>query len=102
MMVARHGMSGMCRPEARPVGYGMIGQRTWGYCLERCTKRGATDHTVPYGTGHAYPVPGISCLATLVSSLRDQKSEPKPPMTPTLAPLRLLQGEGLWRQRATG
>jgi len=26
-MVARHGMPGTCRPEARPVGYGMIGWR---------------------------------------------------------------------------
>ena len=27
MKVARHGMPGMCHPEARPVGYGMIGWR---------------------------------------------------------------------------
>ncbi len=26
-MVARHEMPGMCHPEARPVGYGMIGWR---------------------------------------------------------------------------
>jgi hypothetical protein len=43
-----------------------------GYCLRWWTKRGATDHTVPYGTDHVYPLPGISCLATFVSSLRDK------------------------------
>jgi hypothetical protein len=26
MMVAGHGMPGTCRPEARPIGYGMIGR----------------------------------------------------------------------------
>jgi len=35
-------------------------------------KPGATDHTVPYGTDHVRALPGISCLATLVSSLRDK------------------------------
>ena len=35
------------------------------------TNQPCKDHTVPYGTDHVYPLPGISCLATLVSSLWD-------------------------------
>jgi hypothetical protein len=72
MMVARHGMPGMCHPEARPVRYGMIGWRE-GLSSRMVGKRGATDHTVPYGTDHVWPLPGISCLATFVSSLRDKR-----------------------------
>jgi hypothetical protein len=30
-----------------------------------------TDQTVPYGTGCGWRVPGISCLATFIRSLRD-------------------------------
>jgi hypothetical protein len=71
MMVARHEMPGMCHPKARPVGYGMIGWRE-GLCLGWWTKRGATDHTVPYGADRVCSLLGISCLATLVSSLRDK------------------------------
>jgi hypothetical protein len=46
MMVARHEMPGMCQREARPVRYDRLARR--GYDLGRWTKRGATDHTVPY------------------------------------------------------
>ena len=53
MMVAWHEMPGMCDTGARPVGYGTIGWREGGYRVGWYTKRGATDHTVPYGTGHA-------------------------------------------------
>jgi hypothetical protein len=51
MKVARHGMPGMCHPEPRPVGYGMIGGEK-GLLTWMVEKRGATDHTVPYGTDH--------------------------------------------------
>ena len=66
MMVARHEMPGMCHPEARPVGYGMIGWQEVAMISDGWTKRGATNHTVPYGTDHVCPLPGISCLATFV------------------------------------
>jgi hypothetical protein len=49
-MVAWHEMPGMCDPDARPVGYGTIGWSEGGYRVGWYTKRGATDHTVPYGT----------------------------------------------------
>jgi hypothetical protein len=38
---------------------------------------GSTDHTVPYGTGPIFAhAPGSSCLATIVSSLRDKHMVP--------------------------
>ena len=58
--------------KARPVGYGMNGWRGGAIVSIGGQKRDATDHTVPYGTDHVYPLPGISCLATLASSLRDR------------------------------
>ncbi len=54
-----------------PVPYGMIGGEK-GLLSWMVEKRGATDHTVPYGTDHVCLLPGISCLATFVSSLRDK------------------------------
>ena len=45
-----------------------------GFRLACWTNPGATDQTVPYGTDQVWPLPGISCLATLVSSLRDKLS----------------------------
>jgi hypothetical protein len=47
------------------------------YCLGWSTKHGATVHTVPpYGTDPVCPLPGISCQATLVRSLRDEGQFP--------------------------
>jgi hypothetical protein len=55
-MVARHKMPGNLGLRSRPVGNGMIG---WRGVVLRWTadRRGATDHTVPYGTDHVCPFP---------------------------------------------
>ena len=72
MMVARHRMPGMCHPEARPVGYGMIRWReramvsVGGQSLPPQIASAAAE------TDHVCPLPGISCLATLFPSLRDK------------------------------
>jgi hypothetical protein len=70
-MVARHEMPGMCHPKARPVGYGMIGWRDG--AMSRAvdkTWRHRSHRTLRDGS--CLPLPGISCLATFVSSLRDK------------------------------
>jgi len=73
MTVARHEMPGKHPGGTRPVGYGMIGWRAGGPLSRWWTKRGATDHIRRGGDGSCLtPHPGISCLATLVSSLRDK------------------------------
>jgi hypothetical protein len=69
---SRHGMPGKCHPEARPVGNGMIGWRE-GVIVPDGGQSVAPEITpFPYGTDHVRHLPGISCLATVVSSLRDK------------------------------
>jgi hypothetical protein len=71
-MVARHEMPEMCHAEARPVGHGMIDWRA-GPIVSKGGQRVAPQIT-PFPTGRIVsdPLPGISCLATLVTSLRDK------------------------------
>ena len=91
-MLARHEMPGMCHPKARPVGYGMIGWRQ-GLCLGWWTKRGATDHTVPYGTDRVCPLPGIYAWlpsfrpsGTKHDSLVNPTQNPEEPKIPEVLP----------------
>jgi hypothetical protein len=72
MMVARHGMPGMCHPEARPVGYGMIGWRE--RAIVSVGGQSLPPQITPFPTGRITSalLPGISFLATLVPSLRDK------------------------------
>ena len=72
----------------RPVGYGvkitpLIGVAFsravhLGVTNTRCSNgktRGATHHTVPYGTGPFSDLSqAVNCLATIIWSLRDKKS----------------------------
>jgi hypothetical protein len=61
MMVARHGMPGMCYPEARPVGYGMIGWRKeamvadGGKAWRHRSHRSLRDGSCPRFTRHFMP-----------------------------------------------
>jgi hypothetical protein len=48
-MVARHGMPGMCHPEARPVGYGMIGWREAAMISDR--GQSVAPQITPFPTG---------------------------------------------------
>jgi hypothetical protein len=63
-MVARHRMPGTCCPEARPVGYGMIGWREVAIVSDGGQSVGR--QITPYPTGRVPPgcLPGIACLAT--------------------------------------
>jgi hypothetical protein len=56
MMVARHKMPGAARSRSpsRRVRYDWLARTS--DCLERWTRRGATVHTVPYGTDHVCTV----------------------------------------------
>jgi hypothetical protein len=59
--------------EARPVGYGMIG---WPGCLIVSEgEQSPAPRITPFPTGRIMSAhfPGISCLATLISSLRDNR-----------------------------
>jgi hypothetical protein len=49
MMVARHGMPGMCHPQARPVGYGMIGWREGAIVADG--RQTVAPHITPFATG---------------------------------------------------
>jgi len=57
--------------ENRPVGYGMIGRWTFYY---RGREQSVEPQIIPFPTGRIMspPYPGISCLATLIKSLRDK------------------------------
>ncbi len=49
MMVARHGMPGMCHPQARPVGYGMIGWREGAIVADG--RQNVAPQITPFPTG---------------------------------------------------
>ena len=74
MRVARHEMPGRCqrkRPSQRDV---VVGSANGAFDLghDRAALR---NHTVPKRDGSVVvPIPGISCLATIVQSLRDRKT----------------------------
>jgi hypothetical protein len=72
MKVAWHEVPGMHAPmiPSRRVRYDRAALRDYG--LGSWTKRGATDHTVPYGMDRVRPLPGTSCQATFIQSLRDK------------------------------
>jgi len=102
MKVARHEMPGMCHPEARPVGYGMIGWREaaiglgWWTGWRRRSHHSFLRRHHGYGgqeeTDHVCPLPGISCLATIIS--------PSAPKAKAVAPTRALANRR--RRRTTG
>jgi hypothetical protein len=55
MMVARHGMPGMCHPEARPVGHGMIGWRDG--AIVSNGKQSVVPQITPFPTGRIMSAP---------------------------------------------
>jgi hypothetical protein len=72
MMGARHEMPGKSAEMIRPVGNCMIDGRGRRFVLNGGRSVARPDHTVPRGTGLSMPLfPGISCLATIIPSLRD-------------------------------
>ena len=63
---------GCIRNEARPVGYGMIGNGQVLHDLRLAGTLAHPDHTVPTGRGIAlWAFQAINCLATIIQSLRD-------------------------------
>src|ERR1700739_3050848 len=73
MMVARHFVPVNRQLSIRPVGYGMIGGYSDGLdAFAGCCSGAISHHTVPYGTDSLLNViPGTTCLATIIRSLRD-------------------------------
>jgi hypothetical protein len=63
---------GMERP--RPGGYGMMAWPGRSMTPHDGQHPASTDHTVPSGTDHFPDFPGISCLATFMRSLWDNKA----------------------------
>jgi hypothetical protein len=71
MKVARHEVPGTCADMIRPGGNGL--SRGAELCLTSKTIRRPNRPIRPYPTGRnsRYRIPGISCLATFIRSLRD-------------------------------
>jgi hypothetical protein len=63
----------ICHIEARPVGYGMIDWRAGAIVSD--DEKNVAPQITPFPTGRtmADPLPGISCLATFVSSPPGQR-----------------------------
>jgi hypothetical protein len=69
MKVARHEMPGSASRESRP---GRARYDRLASCSRAVERVGALlNQTVPYGTDTNAGSPGISCLATIIGSLRD-------------------------------
>jgi hypothetical protein len=71
MKVARHEVPGTCADMIRPGGDGL--NRGTELCLTSKTFRRPNRPIIPYPTGRnsRCHIPGISCLATFIRSLRD-------------------------------
>jgi hypothetical protein len=69
MKVARHDVPGKSTEMIRPVGNGV----SW---AARFTRQVRPIIPCPPGRARWYPIPGTSCLATIIQSLRDIGNTP--------------------------